>query len=154
CWKFIIAAICSRPWTGPFVTARILAPPSNASWPSPRRRRIPWTGWPTRNSSNFVMCWAAMRCSLAQAKSINTSCSLASGRRLMAMTRSTTATEMKQDLPQRILKHLDTLGVPLKQQQLDRMLREGEQAGWSYLQLLDRLFGEQADQKQERLIVR
>ena len=61
---------------------------------------------------------------------------------------------MKQDLPQRILKHLDTLGVPLKQQQLDRMLREGEQAGWSYLQLLDRLFGEQADQKQERLIVR
>ena len=61
---------------------------------------------------------------------------------------------MKQDLPKRILKNLETLGVPLTQEQLDRILREGEQAGWSHLELLDRLFAEQADKKQERLIAR
>ena len=38
--------------------------------------------------------------------------------------------------------------------QLDSVLREAEQGGWSHLQLLDQLFAEQAAQKRERSIAR
>jgi DNA replication protein DnaC len=59
-----------------------------------------------------------------------------------------------QDQKQTILNHLETLGVPLTAEQLDRVLRAGEQGGWSYLQLLDQLFAEEAAKKRERTIAR
>jgi DNA replication protein DnaC len=42
----------------------------------------------------------------------------------------------------------------LTAEQLDGVLREAEQARWSYLELLDRLFAEQAAQRRERMIAR
>ena len=59
-----------------------------------------------------------------------------------------------QDQQQRILSHLETLGVSLTEEQLGRVLREAEQGGWSHLQLLDRLFAEPAAQKRERSVAR
>lgn len=44
--------------------------------------------------------------------------------------------------------------MPLASERLDDVLREGEQAGWSYLELLERLFAEQARDKRERTIAR
>ena len=59
-----------------------------------------------------------------------------------------------QDLQLRILDHLETLGLPLTQEQLQRVLREAEQGGWSHVQLLDRLFAEPAANKRERVVAR
>ena len=42
----------------------------------------------------------------------------------------------------------------MTEEQLDTALRGGQQNGWSYLQLLDHLFSEQAVQKRERMIAR
>ena len=53
-----------------------------------------------------------------------------------------------------ILSHLETLGVPISEAQLDNVLRKAGQGGWSHLQLLDQLFAEQAAQKRERSIAR
>ena len=69
------------------------------------------------------------------------------------MSRRTPATNNPQN-PERILNHLETLGVPLTEEQFTRVLREAEQHGWSHLELLDQLFGEQAAAKRERLIAR
>lgn len=55
---------------------------------------------------------------------------------------------------EQILQHLQTLGVLIPEDQFDDVLREAEQCGWSYLELLDRLFGRQAMQKRERVIER
>lgn len=55
---------------------------------------------------------------------------------------------------ERILEHLQTLGVPIPEDQFDDVLRQAEQIGWSHLELLDRLFGRQAVQKRERIIER
>jgi DNA replication protein DnaC len=49
---------------------------------------------------------------------------------------------------------LQTLGVVFAKDEFDEVLREGEQCSWSYLELLDRLFGRQAVQKRERIIQR
>ncbi|MCU0872990.1 MAG: ATP-binding protein [Pirellulaceae bacterium] len=68
------------------------------------------------------------------------------------MSRRKTATENHQDQQQRILSHLETLGVSLTDEQLGRVLREAEQGGWSHLQLLDRLFAEPAARKRERSV--
>jgi DNA replication protein DnaC len=54
----------------------------------------------------------------------------------------------------RIREHLETLGVPIPEGQFDDVLRQAEQDGWSHLELLDRLFGDQALQKRERIIAR
>ncbi len=60
---------------------------------------------------------------------------------------------MKQpDRKKAILNHLETLGVPLSEAQLDHFLHEGEKGGWSYLELLDHLFADQAATKGERMI--
>ena len=56
--------------------------------------------------------------------------------------------------PERIVQHLQTLGVLIAQQQLDDVLRQAEQASWSHLELLDRLFADEALQKRERIIQR
>ena len=42
----------------------------------------------------------------------------------------------------------------IAEDQFDDVLREAEQCSWSYLELLDRLFGRQAGQKRERIIQR
>lgn len=42
----------------------------------------------------------------------------------------------------------------MTEEQFTRVLREAEQHGWSHLELLDQLFGEQAAAKRERLIAR
>ena len=55
---------------------------------------------------------------------------------------------------ERILEHLQTLGVLIPEDQFDDVLRQAEQSGWSHLELLDRLFGGQAAQKRERIIAR
>ncbi len=55
---------------------------------------------------------------------------------------------------ERILQHLQTLGVLIPEEQFDDVLRRAEQSGWSHLELLDRLFGDQALQKRERIIQR
>jgi DNA replication protein DnaC len=55
---------------------------------------------------------------------------------------------------ERILEHLQTLGVLIPEDQFDEVLRQAEQGGWSHLQLLDRLFARQAMQKRERIIQR
>lgn len=55
---------------------------------------------------------------------------------------------------ERIVQHLQTLGVLIPEDQFNDVLREAEQCGWSYLELLDRLFGRQAMQKRERIIER
>jgi DNA replication protein DnaC len=54
----------------------------------------------------------------------------------------------------RIREHLQTLGVLIAEEQFDEVLRRAEQNGWSHLELLDRLFGDQALQKRERIIQR
>ena len=62
---------------------------------------------------------------------------------------------MKQtDRKRAVLTHLETLGVPVSETELDHFLREGEKAGWSHLELLEHLFGEQAAAKRERTIAR
>lgn len=53
-----------------------------------------------------------------------------------------------------MLEHLKTLGLPMAEDQFDESLREAEQGGWSYVELLDRLFSRQALQKRERGIQR
>jgi DNA replication protein DnaC len=55
---------------------------------------------------------------------------------------------------ERILEHLQTLGVTIPEEQFDDALRQAEQCGWSHLELLDRLFGLPALQKRERMIQR
>lgn len=55
---------------------------------------------------------------------------------------------------ERIVQHLQTLGVLIAEEQLDDVLRRAEQNGWSHLELLDRLFADQARQKHERIIQR
>lgn len=70
------------------------------------------------------------------------------------MSRRTPPVTKQEDQQKRILNHLDTLGVPITGEQLGGVLREGEQAAWSYLELLDRLFAEQAANKRERTIAR
>ncbi len=55
---------------------------------------------------------------------------------------------------ERIREHLQTLGVLIPEEQFDDVLRQAEQDGWSHLELLDRLFGDQALQKRERIIGR
>jgi len=55
---------------------------------------------------------------------------------------------------ERILQHLQTLGVLIPEQQFDDVLRQAEQGHWSHLELLDRLFSHQATQKRERIIER
>jgi len=57
-------------------------------------------------------------------------------------------------LRERILQHLQTLGLPLAEDQFDAVLREAEQGSWSHLEFLDRLFGRQAAQKRDRVIQR
>lgn len=42
----------------------------------------------------------------------------------------------------------------IPEEQFDDVLRQAEQSGWSHLELLDRLFGDQAVQKRERIIQR
>ena len=42
----------------------------------------------------------------------------------------------------------------MAQDELDRLLREAEQGSWSHLQLLERLLGEPAQQKQQRAVER
>ena len=42
----------------------------------------------------------------------------------------------------------------MSETELDHFLREGEKAGWSHLELLEHLFGEQAARKRERRIAR
>jgi DNA replication protein DnaC len=54
----------------------------------------------------------------------------------------------------RILKHFETLGVRFTEEALGNVLREAEQAGWSHLELLDRLLGDPAAAKRERMIAR
>jgi DNA replication protein DnaC len=54
----------------------------------------------------------------------------------------------------KILEHLETLGLPIPQEEFDRVLHDAEQHAWSYLELLHRLFGQQAMQKRERMIER
>jgi len=44
--------------------------------------------------------------------------------------------------------------VLIPEEQFDDVLRQAEQSGWSHLELLDRLFGDQAVQKRERIIQR
>lgn len=56
--------------------------------------------------------------------------------------------------PERIREHLRTLGVLIAEEQFNDVLRQAEQNGWSHLQLLDRLFGDEALQKRERIIQR
>lgn len=58
------------------------------------------------------------------------------------------------DRKRAVLTHLETLGVPLSETELDHFLREGEKAGWSHLELLEHLFAEQAARKRERRIAR
>ena len=70
------------------------------------------------------------------------------------MTRQTRPTAKHQNPRQTILSHLETLGVPISEAQLDNVLRQAGQDGWSHLQLLDQLFAEQAAQKRERSIAR
>lgn len=53
-----------------------------------------------------------------------------------------------------MLTHLETLGIPVSEAQLDHFLRESEKAGWSHLDLLEHLFAEQAANKRERTITR
>jgi len=55
---------------------------------------------------------------------------------------------------ERIREHLQTLGVLIPEEQFDDVLRQAEQNGWSHLELLDRLFGNPALQKRERIIGR
>ena len=55
---------------------------------------------------------------------------------------------------ERIFEHLQTLGVPITEDQFDDVLRLAEQSGWSHLELLYRLFGRQAVQKRERIVER
>lgn len=55
---------------------------------------------------------------------------------------------------ERIREHLQTLGVLIPEEQFDDVLRQAEQHGWSHLELLDRLFGDQALQKRQRIIER
>jgi DNA replication protein DnaC len=66
----------------------------------------------------------------------------------------TRPTSPHQNQKQTILHHLETLGVPLAEERLDSVLRQADQGGWSYLQLLDDLFAEQAANKRERTIAR
>jgi DNA replication protein DnaC len=75
-------------------------------------------------------------------------------RRPLTMSRRSPATGKHPDPQQRILNHLETLGVPLTSEQLGCALREAEQGGWSHLQLLDRLFAEPAASKRERTVAR
>jgi DNA replication protein DnaC len=70
------------------------------------------------------------------------------------MSRRKATTEKHPVQPPRILSHLETLGLPLTSAQLDRVLREAEQGGWSHLELLDRLFAEPAAHKRERSVTR
>jgi DNA replication protein DnaC len=55
---------------------------------------------------------------------------------------------------ERIREYLETLGVVIPEEQLDDVLRRAEQNGWSHLALLDRLFGNLARSKRERIIER
>jgi DNA replication protein DnaC len=70
------------------------------------------------------------------------------------MTRRTRLTTRQADRKRAVLTHLETLGVPVCETQLDHFLREGEKAGWSHLELLEHLFAEQAANKRERTIAR
>ena len=75
----------------------------------------------------------------------------------MSQTNDAMKTTMPRPAPvacERILQHLRTLGVLIPEDQLDDALRQAEQYGWSHLELLDRLFGQQAMQKRERMIER
>ena len=58
------------------------------------------------------------------------------------------------DVRDRILEHLGVLRVPVTAAQLDAVLSAAEQASWSHLQFLERLVGQQADQRRERAIER
>jgi len=66
----------------------------------------------------------------------------------------TQPTNKNPQLQAKILDHLQTLGVPVSDEQLDGVLREAEQASWSHLELLDRLLQEQAEQRRQRAIER
>lgn len=70
------------------------------------------------------------------------------------MTRRMPPTGKQADRKRAVLTHLETLGVPVSETQLDHFLREGEKAGWSHLELLEHLFAEQATSKRERTIAR
>jgi DNA replication protein DnaC len=58
------------------------------------------------------------------------------------------------ELRDRILAHLGVLRVPITAGQLDAVLSAAEQESWSHLQFLERLVGQQADQRRERAIER
>jgi DNA replication protein DnaC len=58
------------------------------------------------------------------------------------------------DLRDRVLEHLAVLRVPITEAQIDDMLSAAEQQSWSHLQFLERLLGQQADQRRERAIER
>ena len=66
----------------------------------------------------------------------------------------TQPTNKNPQLQAKILDHLQTLGVPMSDEQLDGALREAEQGSWSHLELLDRLLQEQAEQRRQRAIER
>jgi DNA replication protein DnaC len=58
------------------------------------------------------------------------------------------------DLRDRILGHLAVLRVPVTAAQLDTVLSAAEQGPWSHLEFVERLLGQQADQRRERAIER
>lgn len=53
-------------------------------------------------------------------------------------------------LRQRCLDHLSVLRIPIKAEDLDRLLDLSEREAWPYLVFLDRLLGEQAARRRER----
>jgi DNA replication protein DnaC len=54
------------------------------------------------------------------------------------------------ELRRRILGHLEALRIPMREELLDRVLREAEQEHLPHLPFLDRLLGQQADARRER----
>ena len=61
-----------------------------------------------------------------------------------ARTKETTTTKTPAGAPlarERVLEHLQTLGALLARDVFDEVMREAEQCGWLYLELLDRLVG-------------
>jgi len=57
-------------------------------------------------------------------------------------------------LRERCLQHLAVLRIPITADELDRALGQAEREAWPPLVFLDRLLGEQAARKKERLLSR
>jgi DNA replication protein DnaC len=70
------------------------------------------------------------------------------------MSRRRSKTHPETDLPARILKHLETLGVSLTEEHLNQTLHEAENGSHSHLEFLERLLSQPAESRRQRAVER